>query len=61
MGHLPSIVMLEDEARVAVHGCCLGPAGIRGPYRGLAPDGRRIGIYEDDGAKAVPQVILAPA
>ena len=59
--HLPSIVLHKEEARVAVHGCCLGPAGIGGWYRALAPDGRLIGIYQDDGAKAVPQVILAPA
>lgn len=61
VAHLPSITLHEEEARVAVHGCCLGPAGIEGPYRGLAPDGRLIGIYQDDGAKAVPQVVLAPA
>ena len=51
----------EEEARVAVHGCCLGPAGIAGPYRAIAPDGRLIGIYRDQGMKAVPEVILAPA
>jgi tRNA pseudouridine55 synthase len=59
--HLPSIVLHPEEARVAVHGCCLGPTGIGGSYRALAPDGRLIGIYRDDGAKAVPEVILAPA
>ena len=32
-----------------------------GPYRAIAPDGRLIGIYRDDGAKAVPEIILAPA
>jgi tRNA pseudouridine55 synthase len=61
VAHLPSITLHEEEARVAVHGCCLGPGGIEGPYRGLAPDGRLIGIYQDDGAKAVPQIVLAPA
>jgi tRNA pseudouridine55 synthase len=61
VAHLPSITLHEEEARVAVHGCCLGPAGIEGPYRGLAPDGRLIGIYRDDGAKAVPEIVLAPA
>ena len=61
VGHLPGITLHEEEAKVAVHGCCLGPAGIAGPYRAVAPDGRLIGIYEDEGAKAVPQVILAPA
>jgi tRNA pseudouridine55 synthase len=61
VAHLPAVTLHEEEARVAVHGCCLGPAGIVGPYRGLAPDGRLIAIYEDDGAKAVPQVVLSPA
>lgn len=59
--HLSAVALHEEEARVAVHGCCLGPAGIAGPYRAVAPDGRLIGIYRDDGAKAVPEVILAPA
>jgi tRNA pseudouridine55 synthase len=59
--HLAGITLHPEEAKVAVHGCCLGPAGIEGPYRALAPDGRLIGIYRDDGAKAVPEVILAPA
>jgi tRNA pseudouridine55 synthase len=59
--HLAGITLHPEEAKVAVHGCCLGPAGIEGPYRAVAPDGRLIGIYRDDGAKAVPEVILAPA
>jgi len=61
VAHLPAMTMHPEEAKVAVHGCCLGPAGIAGPYRGLAPDGRLIGIYQDEGAKAVPLVILSPA
>ena len=59
--HLSAVTLHEEEARVAVHGCCLGPAGIAGPYRAIAPDGRLIGIYRDQGTKAVPEVILAPA
>jgi tRNA pseudouridine55 synthase len=59
--HLAGITLHPEEAKVAVHGCCLGPAGIDGPYRALAPDGRLIGIYRDDGAKAIPEVILVPA
>jgi len=58
--HLSAVTLHPEEAKVAVHGCCLGPAGIAGPYRALAPDGALIGIYRDDGAKAVPQLILAP-
>jgi hypothetical protein len=61
VAHLPAFTLHPEEAKVAVHGCCLGPAGIEGPYRAVAPDGRLIGIYQDDGAKAVPEVILAPA
>ncbi len=59
--HLPSLTLQEDEARAAVHGQCLGPTGISGPYRAIAPDGRLIGIYRDTGSKACPDVILAPA
>jgi tRNA pseudouridine55 synthase len=59
--HLPSLTLEEEEARAAVHGRCLGPSGIAGPYRTIAPDGRLIGIYRDTGAKACPDVILAPA
>ena len=59
--HLAAVTLDTEEARVAVHGRCLGPAGITGPYRAVAPDGRLIGIYRDEGAKAVPDVILAPA
>jgi tRNA pseudouridine55 synthase len=61
VAHLEAITLHPEEAKVAVHGCCLGPAGIAGPYRALDPDGHLIGIYRDEGAKAVPEVILAPA
>ncbi len=56
--HLAALTLEQEEARVAAHGSVLGPSGITGPYRVLAPDGRLIGIYRDDGAKAVPEVIL---
>jgi tRNA pseudouridine55 synthase len=61
VAHLPDFTLHPEEAKAAVHGCCLGPAGIEGSYRALGPDGKLIGIYRDDGAKAVPEVILAPA
>jgi tRNA pseudouridine55 synthase len=61
VAHLPSFELSGEEARVAVHGSILGPAGIEGPYRAMGPDGRLIGIYRDDGAKSVPEIILAPA
>jgi tRNA pseudouridine55 synthase len=57
--HLPAFILEPEEARVAGHGSILGPAGLDGPYRVLAPDGRLIGIYRDQGSKAVPEVILA--
>lgn len=59
--HLEAVGLTEDEAGAASHGSILGPTGIAGPYRVLGPDGRLIGIYTDRGAKAVPEVILAPA
>ena len=37
----------------------LGPAGVDGPYRVYGPDGTLVGIYQDDGPKAVPELILA--
>jgi tRNA pseudouridine55 synthase len=57
--HLAAVTLQADEAEVASHGSVLGPAGIEGPYRALAPDGRLIGIYRDEGAKAVPEVVLS--
>ncbi len=59
--HLPSLTLQGEETRAAVHGQCLGPSGIPGPYRAIGPDGRLIGIYRDTGAKACPDVILAPS
>jgi tRNA pseudouridine55 synthase len=59
VAHLPRLELSEDEATAAGHGRILGPAGIAGPYAVFAPDGTLIGVYEDDGTKARPQVILA--
>ncbi|MBA3727678.1 MAG: tRNA pseudouridine(55) synthase TruB [Actinobacteria bacterium] len=59
--HLPGVALQTEEARAARSGAILGPAGFGGPYRVLGPDGSLIGIYRDDGAKAVPEVILASA
>jgi len=59
VAHLAAVTLDADEARVAAHGSVLGPAGIAGPYRALDPDGRLIGIYRDQGAKAVPEVVLS--
>jgi tRNA pseudouridine55 synthase len=59
VAHLPRLDLSEDEAIAAGHGRILGPAGIAGPYAVYAPDGTFIGVYEDEGTKARPQVILA--
>ena len=59
VGHLPRLDLEADEAEAAFHGRPLGPADIRGPYGVFGPDGRLIGVYEDDGPRARPQVILA--
>ena len=59
VSHLPRLVLEPEEAVAAGHGRILGPLGIAGPYAVFSPEGRLIGVYEDDGGKAVPQVILA--
>jgi tRNA pseudouridine55 synthase len=59
VAHLPRVELEPDEARAAAHGSVLAPAGVDGPYAVFAPEGRLIGVYRDDGAKARPEVILA--
>jgi tRNA pseudouridine55 synthase len=61
VAHLPRIELVADEAVAASHGRPLGPAGIGGPYGVFSPTGDLIGVYEDDGPKGRPLVILAPA
>ncbi len=61
VAHLPRLDLSDEEAIAAGHGRILGPAAIAGPYAVFAPDGRLIGVYEDDGPKARPLVILAPS
>jgi tRNA pseudouridine55 synthase len=61
VAHLPTVSLTAEEALVATHGTILGPAGISGPYRVLAPDGRLIAIYLDRGSKASPEVVLSPS
>ena len=57
--HLPRLDLEAEEAVAASHGRPLGPAGLTGPYGVFDPDGRLIAVYEDDGPKARPQVVLA--
>lgn len=60
VAHLPRLDLGPEEAAAAGHGRILGPAGITGPYSVFSLDGRLIGVYRDDGAKAVPEMVLAP-
>jgi tRNA pseudouridine55 synthase len=59
IAHLPRLEVSPEEAIAASHGRILGPAGIVGPYAVFSPTGALIGVYEDEGTKARPQVILA--
>ncbi|MGZ5296562.1 MAG: tRNA pseudouridine(55) synthase TruB [Actinomycetota bacterium] len=59
VAHLPRVDLSSEEAIAASHGRILGPNGVPGPYGVFAPDGTFIGVYEDEGTKARPQVILA--
>jgi tRNA pseudouridine55 synthase len=59
VAHLPRLVLEPEEAIAAGHGRILGPLGIAGPYGVFSPGGTLIGVYEDDGGMALPQVILA--
>lgn len=58
VAHLTRLDLQPEEAIAASNGRILGPAGIAGPYTVFAPDGRLIGVYQDEGAKARPQVVL---
>ena len=60
VAHLPAIVVPEEEAKAASHGRILGPAGVAGPYALLSAESELIGIYRDEGGKALPEVVLAP-
>ena len=60
VAHLPRIDLEPEEAVAARHGRALGPAGLAGPYAVFAPAGDLVGVYEDDGAKARPSIILPP-
>ena len=59
VAHLPKLQLDPEEAIAAGYGRILGPAGIEGPYGVYGQDGRLIGIYRDDHAKAKPEMILA--
>ncbi len=62
VSHLPRVDLEEPaEARAAGNGSILAPAGIVGPYAVFGPDGRLIGVWRDEGAKARPEMVLGAA
>jgi tRNA pseudouridine55 synthase len=61
VAHLPRVRVSAEEAVAVRHGRILGPAGVDDPFAVFSPEGRLLGVYRDDGAKARPEVILAPA
>lgn len=59
--HLPRLDVGADEAAAARHGRPLGPAGLEGPYAVFDLSGALVAVYRDEHAKAVPEMVLAPA
>lgn len=59
VAHLPRLALDEFEAAAAGHGRPLAPASIEGPYAVVGPHGRLIGVWQDDGARSTPLVVLA--
>jgi tRNA pseudouridine55 synthase len=60
VAHLPRVDLGAEEAEAAAHGRPLGPAGVAGPHAVFGPDGSLIGVWRDEGARARPEVVLAP-
>ncbi len=61
VAHLPAVGLDAEEAEAAGHGRVLAPAGIEGPYAVFGPGDALIGVWLDDGGKARPAMVLAPA
>jgi tRNA pseudouridine55 synthase len=61
VAHLPTLALDEIEAVAAGHGRPMAPAAIQGPYAVVGPDGSLIGVWRDEGPRARPLVVLAPA
>ena len=61
VAHLPRVDVGAEEAVAASHGRPLAPAGVSGPHAVFGPDGSLIGVWRDEGARARPEVVLAPA
>lgn len=58
VAHLPRVGVSEDEAAAARHGRPLAPAGVAGMHAVVDPQGRLVGVYRDDGARARPEVVI---
>lgn len=58
VAHLPRVELGAEEARAARHGSILAPSGVQGPHAVFDPDGRLVGVYRDEGARARPEVVL---
>ena len=61
VAHLPQWRVDANEATAVGFGRILGPSGLAGPFAVVDPDGRLLGVYQDDGTKALPLVVLAPS
>ena len=59
VAHLPRVDLEEEEVRAARHGRPLGPSGHDGPHAVFDPEGRLIGVWEDEGCRSRPHVVLA--
>lgn len=57
--HLPSVRLDAEEAAAAGHGRVLAPTGMDGPHAVFTPGGRLIGVFQDDGPRSKPLVVLA--
>ncbi|MBI4261563.1 MAG: tRNA pseudouridine(55) synthase TruB [Actinobacteria bacterium] len=60
VAHLPAVRLDAEEAGAAANGRPLGPAGLDGPYAVFGPGPRLVAVYRDAGARAVPEMVLAP-
>lgn len=60
VAHLPRFELSEHEAEAASHGRPLVPTGIVGSFGVYGPSGRLVAMYRDDGAKSIPEMVLAP-
>jgi len=58
VAHLPAVELDLEEATAAGHGRVLAPTALDGPYAVFHPEGDLIGVYEDDGPRSKPIVIL---